>query len=99
MNGYKIMADSYRKLAENGEIDKDLAEKECRIFDFLATCDDDDICRLFDSSAFNSIAKAYLKVAITELTDDGIINEDQAEKVRNRFSFLFEEKKAKDVVS
>ena len=45
MNGYKIMADSYRKLAENGEIDKDLAEKECRIFDFLAACDNDDICR------------------------------------------------------
>lgn len=98
MNGFKVMADSYRKLASAGEITQEQADKECRIFDFLATCDDDDICRLFDSSAFNDIAKAYLKVAVAELTDEGTINEEQAEKVRNRFSVLFSEKRANEIM-
>lgn len=98
MNGYKIMAESYRTLASTGDITQEQAEKECRILDFLATCDDDDICRLFDSSAFNDIAKAYLKVAVTELTDEGTIDEEQAEKVRNRFSVLFSEKRAGEIM-
>lgn len=98
MNGYKIMAESYRTLASAGDITQEQADKECRIFDFLATCDDDDICRLFDSSAFNDIAKAYLKVAVAELTDEGTINEEQAEKVRNRFSVLFSEKRANEIM-
>ena len=60
MNGFQVMADSYRKAAEDGRISKEQAEKDCRIFDFLASCDQDDIYRLFDSSAFNEIAKSYM---------------------------------------
>lgn len=94
MNGFRLMADSYRKAAEEGKISKEQAEKECRIFDFLATCDHDDICRLFDSSAFNEIAKSYLRIAVRELVAEGTIDEDQAVAVRNRFSLLFDEKQA-----
>ncbi|WP_176481215.1 hypothetical protein [Clostridioides difficile] len=49
MNGYEMMADSYRKLVEDGELDKEVADKEIRIYDFLATCDSDDLCRMVDS--------------------------------------------------
>lgn len=38
MNGFALMADSYRKAADQGEIDKAQAEAKIRIFDFLATC-------------------------------------------------------------
>jgi len=97
MNGFKLMADSYRKAAEEGKISKEQADKDCRIFDFLGTCDDDDFYKLFDSSAFNEIAKSYMRLAVKELVSEGTIDEDQGKAVRNRFSLLFDEKQAKDV--
>lgn len=97
MNGFKLMADSYRKAAEEGIISKEQADKDCRIFDFLGTCDDDDFYKLFDSSAFNEIAKSYMRLAVKELVSEGTIDEDQGKAVRNRFSLLFDEKQAKDV--
>ncbi len=98
MNGFQLTADSYRKAAEQGKINKDYADKECKVLDFLATCDDTDICNMFDSSAFNEIAKSYLRIAVRELTDEGTIDEEQAQAVRNRFSLLFDEKQAHEVI-
>ena len=98
MNGFQLTADSYRKATEQGKISKDYADKECKVLDFLATCDDTDICNMFDSSAFNEIAKSYLRIAVRELTDEGTIDEEQAQAVRNRFSLLFDEKQAHEVI-
>lgn len=38
MNRFLVMAESYKKLMEQGKI-----EKEMRIYEFLATCDSDDL--------------------------------------------------------
>lgn len=97
MNGFKLMADSYRKAAEEGKISKEQADKNIRIFDFLGTCDEDDFYKLFDSSAFNEIAKSYMRLAVKELVSEGAIDEDQGKAVRNRFSLLFDEKQSKEV--
>ena len=35
MNGYTLMAESYRKIMNEGKIDKEITEKEIRIFEFL----------------------------------------------------------------
>ena len=59
-----MMSESYKKLMEQGKIDKETAEKEIRIYEFLATCDVDDFCQMVDSSAFNDIIKAYLCMAV-----------------------------------
>ena len=64
MNGYTMMADSYKMLMEQGKIDKKTAEKSIRIYEFLATCDNDDLCQMVDSSAFNDIIRAFLKMAV-----------------------------------
>ena len=77
MNGYEIMAASYRQMVKQGRIDKETADKEIRIYDFLATCDSDDLCRMVDSSAFNDIIRAYLKMAVQSAD----IDEDAKEKV------------------
>jgi hypothetical protein len=97
MNGFKLQADTYRKAVEDGNVDKNYADKLCKTLDFLATCDDDDIYNMFDSSAFNEIAKSYMRLAIRELVDEGVLDDDQAKSVRNRYSLLFDEKTAKEV--
>lgn len=97
MNGFEMMADAYRKMATEGNIPQEEAEKKCKAFDFLKDCDDEDICNLFDSSAFNEIAKSYLRLAVKELVSEGELDEDQGRAVRNRFSLLFDEKKSKEV--
>lgn len=98
MNGFTMMAESYRKAAAEGKITKEQAEKDCRAFDFLSSCDDDDINNLFDSGAFNEIAKSYMRLAVKELIEEGELDEEQGRAVRNRFALLFSEKQAKDVV-
>ena len=94
MNGYEMMADSYRQLVKQGEIDKETADKEIRVYDFLGTCDSDDLCRMVDSSAFNDIIRAYLKMAVQSAD----IDEDAREKVVGQLRWLFDEKTAKQVL-
>ena len=77
MNGYEMMAESYRQLVKHGEIDKETADKEIRVYDFLATCDSDDLCRMVDSSAFNDIIRAFVEMAVKNAD----IDEDSRNKV------------------
>lgn len=94
MNGYEMTADSYRQLVKQGKIDKETADREIRVYDFLATCDSDDLCRMVDSSAFNDIIRAYLKMAVQSVD----IDEDAREKVVGQLRWLFDEKMAKEVL-
>ena len=98
MNGFELASESYRKAAEQGIITRATADKKCRIYDFLATCDDEDICNMFDSTAFNEIARSYMRLAVKELVEEGTIDEEQGKAVRNRFSLLFDEKTASQVL-
>lgn len=94
MNGYEMMADSYRQLVKQGKIDKETVDREIRVYDFLTTCDSDDLCRMVDSSAFNDIIRAYLKMAVQSAD----IDEDSRNKVVGQLRWLFDEKTAKQVL-
>lgn len=94
MNGYTLMADSYRYLAEQGKIDRETAEKEIRIYDFLADCNTDDFCRMVDTSAFNDIIRAFLKMAV----ENADIDEKSQDKVKGQLRWIFDEKTAKEVL-
>ena len=97
MNGFQMLAESKRKALEKGFVSKEEAEKKCKVYDFLAICDQEDIFNLFDSSAFNEISKSYMRLAVNELIEEGEIDEDQGRAIRNRFSLLFDEKRSKEV--
>lgn len=94
MNGFLAMADGYRELVKQGRIDKETAEKEIRVYDFLGTCDSDDLCRMVDSSAFNDIIRAYVKMAVKNAD----IDEDSRNEVVGQLRWLFDEKTAKQVL-
>ena len=94
MNGFSIMSESYKKLMEQGMITKEIADREIRIYDFLATCTVDDFCRMVDSSAFNDIIKAFVKMAVVNAD----IGEENQEKVNNQLRWIFDEKSAREVL-
>ena len=95
MNGYTMLADSYRKAMNEGKISQEVAEKHIRIYEFLATCDIDDLCYMVDSSAFNDIIRAFLKLAVVN-ADIGCT---EREDVLNQLRWIFDEKSAKEVLT
>lgn len=64
MNGFQSIADGYKTLVKQGKVAEEDVKNEIKIYEFLATCEEDDIYRLFDSSAFNDILKCYIKKAL-----------------------------------
>lgn len=90
MSGYSLMIESYKSLVERGVLTQEEADKKIRLYEFLESCDDEDINELFDSSAFNEIAKGYLRKALDICISDGIIDEDQASRIRNEYRLSFD---------
>ena len=76
MNGFKIIADSYRKLIETNQIDKKEAESYIKVYDFLSTCSDKEKEILFTSSAFNGMIKELInKLNLEVALKQNIINQ------------------------
>ena len=93
MNGYEMMADSYKKAIEQGKMSKEVADPEIRIYEFLSTCSQDDIYRLVNSSAFNDVMKAYMNKAIKNAE----LKKEDEDRVTNELRYLFDEKTAKEI--
>lgn len=78
MNGYKIMAESYRKLIERQDptVDYSGFDRKIKILDFLGDCVEDDIYELYNSSAFNEITMRVCKCAMRNagIDEDTISN-------------------------
>lgn len=69
MNGYKIMADSYRK-ALRDNIGKGEYNEACiKVFDMLAEFSDTDKYIAFDSGMFNEIFKGYVELLVKDMDD------------------------------
>lgn len=94
MNGYKILTDSYKEAANDGTITSELADKRCRVLDFLATCDEDDFYHLFDSSYFNEIIMSYIRKALNNVSD---LTDEQRKTILNEVKKLLSECTAKDI--
>ena len=46
MTGYKIIAETYKELLKDKNIDQETIKKKIRIYDFLDSCDEDDLTLL-----------------------------------------------------
>jgi len=96
MNEYFIeLADTYLTLAEKGQISKEEADWKRTVYAFLGTSSDEMIYEMFDSGAFNSIAKGYVKLALKNTETD----KDKADQVIQELCRLFDTVKAKDAES
>ena len=68
-------------------------QKKIRIYDFLATCDTDDLCHLVDSSAFNDLIKGYIECFLKNSSLDTEAQELALSELRN-----FKLKEAKSIL-
>lgn len=91
MNGYKMSADSYRILKKRDpKIDVD---SNIKTLDFLATCTEEDIYNLFNSTAFNNICMGYVKVALNDFKE---IDEELRDRLINYVRYKFDTITAKE---
>lgn len=95
MNGFSMIADSYKLLVERGELTEEQAKRSIEIYEFLATCNQDDFCQMVDSSAFNDIIRAFLRKAIKSAE----LDEMSKNRVMNELKDLFDGLSAKEVLS
>ena len=61
MNGYTMLAESYKKLLQEGKVTEEEAKKNIKVMEFLAECSEEEINIMFDSAAFNEIMKEYVR--------------------------------------
>lgn len=94
MNGFTMLSDGYRKGVADGHIDEQTAQKVIRVYDFLATCDTDDFCKMVDSSAFNDIIRAFLRFAV----ENSGIDEESQDNVISQLRWIFDEYTAREVL-
>ena len=89
MNGYQLMADSYKKMLEEkqhseGVVNITEMERKIRVLELLAKFEPDDKYFAFESSMFNDIYKGYVNIAIDNIIKNGSNTEKKAaETIRN----------------
>lgn len=85
MNGYKMTADAYRE-AKKRDPRLDL-DSNIKVLDFLATCTEEDIHNLFNSTAFNNICMGYVKMALNDFKELG---DDMKDRIINHVRYKFD---------
>lgn len=94
MNGYGMLAESYRTLVKQGKLTEEDAQKDIDIFEFFSKCDEKDFCRMVDTSAFNQIIKAYCAKALQEAD----VDEKMADRVMDELRYIMDTHTAREVI-
>lgn len=76
MDGYRIMAESYKKAVEQGKLTEKEARPYIKVFELLGELTQEDLYTMVDTTAFNEIIKAYCRRALREASVDKNIEED-----------------------
>ena len=94
MNGYELMAKSYKKLVADGQVPEKDVKRDIEIYEFLSTCGKEDIFKLVDSSAFNDIIRAYCEKALKNAK----VDEEIFRKVMYEMRYIFDDVGAERVL-
>ena len=90
MNSYKMVSDSYREYLEThpdiSAEKKAEIERKIKILDYLEGCSKEDRFELFDSGAFQEIAKGYYLIAI----ENSQVSEETKSILRRELRTLFD---------
>lgn len=92
MNGYKMLADSYRSFLDDPTADQDNIKTRIKALDFLGECDKATMYALFDSSAFNDIVKGYIAMIADNAED---LTDEQRSHLKGHIEGLFDMVSAK----
>lgn len=91
MNGYQLQSESYRKYIDAHpdleEVAKKDMESKIKVYDFLATCTKEEKAELFNSTAFNDIARGYFLKAI----DNVKLEDEKRRELLREVRLLFDE--------
>ena len=85
MNGYKMTADAYKEAKKRDP--KLNVDSNIKTLDFLATCTEEDIQNLFNSSAFNNICMGYVKMALNDFNE---LDEELKDRIINHVRYKFD---------
>lgn len=85
MNGYKMTADAYREFKKKDP--KINVDSNIKTLDFLATCTEEDIQNLFNSSAFNNICMGYVKNALNDFEE---LSDDMKDRITSHVKYKFD---------
>ena len=95
MNGYQMIADSYRTLLEREkDIDRASIESKIKALDFLATATEEERLELFNSGAFNEVLKAYTEVTLKNCK----LDDDTIRQVMGELNYTLDMMTAKEVL-
>ena len=87
MNGYAMMADSYRKLlATDSNADREFMERRITALEIMANTDRPTQYELFNSSGFNDIVRGYILMAL----DNAEAGNETRKAVLQEFNALLE---------
>ena len=86
MEGFKMLAESYKELVKNGKFSEEAVAGEIKTLEFLGTCSKEEVCLLFNS---NDIVLGYVSEAIrnTELSEKEEIEKQVLRELRGLFDY------------
>lgn len=91
---YIDLAETYRTMAESGQISKEEADRKRAVYAFLGAIEDSQLYDLFDSSAFNDIVSGYVKLALENTETD----EEKTGQVIQELRRLFDTVKSREII-
>lgn len=89
MNGYKMQAEAYRAILSKtaDETARADLEAQIKVFEYLADCTEQDLNRLYNSSAFNDITKGYVAILADELEE---LTDEQRSHIKGKITALLD---------
>lgn len=96
MNGYKLLADSYKQILDKTDDEQKKAniEKSIKALETMADKTDDEIMEIFNTGAFNDILRAYCKKALINCN----INRETTTAVMSELDWLLDTANCKDLM-